>query len=161
MGDSATDLTSPWRARGFRRTQDHGVMGMGRGPGSRKVPSRPERTGRPAHSVPVPRVNSQAGSSRRGHRQRLTDLCPCLTYICMRTTLDVEDRLLKAARVRAAREGTTLTAVVEVALQQYLAPVSRSPGNFKLELLTKPGRLLPGVNLEDRDALYEHMERDR
>ena len=39
------------------------------------------------------------------------------TYICMRTTLDIDDRLLRAARTRGAREGMTLTAVVEAALQ--------------------------------------------
>jgi len=76
----------------------------------------------------------------------------------MRTTLDVEDRLLRDAKRRAAEDGRTLTAVVEAALRQYLAPAPRPRSRFHLRLLTKKGRLLPGVDLTDRDSLYERME---
>jgi hypothetical protein len=39
----------------------------------------------------------------------------------MRTTLDIDDQLLEAARRRAAKKGTTLTAFVEHALAATLA----------------------------------------
>ena len=59
---------------------------------------------------------------------------------------------------RAADEGTTLTRVIEGALRHYLAPARPSGKTFHLKLLTKKGRLISGVNLSDRDNLYERME---
>jgi hypothetical protein len=76
----------------------------------------------------------------------------------MRTTLDLDDALIRKAKRRATDEGTTLTALIEMALRQYLTPAS-SPGKaFRLKLLTKRGHPVAGVNLADRDALYERME---
>lgn len=76
----------------------------------------------------------------------------------MRTTLDIDDHVLRQAKQLAAREGTTLTRVVEEALRERVTRKHRSPQPFRLRLLTKKGRLIPGVNLADRDALYERME---
>jgi len=76
----------------------------------------------------------------------------------MRTTLDLDDALLRKAKRKAADEGITLTAVIEAALGQYLAPARRSGEPFRLDLLTKKGRRVPGVNIADRDRLYERME---
>ncbi len=76
----------------------------------------------------------------------------------MRTTLDLEDRLLRLAKQRAAEEGETLTRVVEKALRGYLKPNVRRGRPFRLKLLVKRGRVVPGVNWDDRDSLYERME---
>ncbi len=76
----------------------------------------------------------------------------------MRTTLDLDDHLLRRAKQLAAAEGKTLTRVVEEALRERVVRVRRSGKPFKLRLLTKKGQLIPGVNLADRDALYERME---
>jgi hypothetical protein len=76
----------------------------------------------------------------------------------MRTTLDLDETLIRRAKRRAADEGTTLTAVLEAALRQYLAPARPSSRAYRLKLLTKKGRPIPGVNLADRDSLYERME---
>ena len=76
----------------------------------------------------------------------------------MRTTLDLEDALVRKAKGRATETGTTLTAVIEEALRQYLAPAPPAGKPFRLKLLTKKGRPVPGVNLADRDSLYERME---
>lgn len=76
----------------------------------------------------------------------------------MRTTLDLEDALLRAAKRRAVERGTTLTKVIEDALRRLLHPARRSRAPFKLELLTKKGRPVRGVDLADRDSLYERME---
>ena len=76
----------------------------------------------------------------------------------MRTTLDLEDTLMRAAKRRAAEQGTTLTKVIEEALRRLFHPARLSTTRFKLKLLTKKGRPIRGVDLADRDALYERME---
>jgi hypothetical protein len=76
----------------------------------------------------------------------------------MRTTLDIDDLVLRRARKLAAEEGKTLTQIVEEALRERLAPRARSGKKFKLRLLTKAGRMIPGTELADRDLLYERME---
>jgi len=76
----------------------------------------------------------------------------------MRTTLDINDAVLRQAKKVAAEEGKSLTRVVEEALRERVAPRKRAAMRFKLRLLTKKGRLIPGTNLADRDALYERME---
>lgn len=76
----------------------------------------------------------------------------------MKTTLNFDDRLIRAAKVRAAEDGETLTRLIERAIRNYLEPPERPEPPFKLKLLTKPGRLLPGVNLDDRKSLYDIME---
>lgn len=76
----------------------------------------------------------------------------------MRTTLDIDDRVLRQAKQLAAREGKTLTRVVEEALRERVARPRHRAEPFRLRVLSKKGRLIPGVNLADRDALYERME---
>lgn len=76
----------------------------------------------------------------------------------MRTTLDLADAILRQAKRRAAEEGRSLTRLIEDALRRYLAPAPRSSKPFRLRLITKKGRPLPGVDLADRDALYARME---
>lgn len=80
------------------------------------------------------------------------------TDFCMRTTLDIEDHVLRQAKQLAAREGNTLTRVVEEALRDRVAQPRHRAKPSRLRLLTKKGRLIPGVDLADRDALYERME---
>lgn len=79
----------------------------------------------------------------------------------MRTTLDLDDELLAAARRRAAERGSTLTAVVEEALSALLASRPRTRERFRLRLKTHRGRLLPGVDIADRDSLFDVMEERR
>lgn len=76
----------------------------------------------------------------------------------MRTTLDIDDGLLSAAKRQAAEKGTTLTAFVEHALAAALS--RRAPGRaaYQLNWKTHRGRLLPGVDIADRDRLFEIME---
>jgi len=76
----------------------------------------------------------------------------------MRTTLDLDDHVLRKAKQVAAREGKTLTRLIEEALRERVVRAPRGTGAFKLHVLTKRGRIIPGVNLADRDALYERME---
>ncbi|MFQ5738920.1 MAG: type II toxin-antitoxin system VapB family antitoxin [Acidobacteriota bacterium] len=76
----------------------------------------------------------------------------------MKTTLNFDDQLIRAAKRRAAENGDTLTGLIEKALRGYLAPPPQRRSRFKLDLLTKKGRPVPGVNWDDRDSLYERME---
>ena len=76
----------------------------------------------------------------------------------MKTTLNFDDRLIREAKKRAAEEGKTLTGLVEQVLRAYLQPGLRTRKRFRLQLLIKKGRIVPGVDLSDRDALYECME---
>ena len=55
----------------------------------------------------------------------------------------------------------TLTSLIERALRGYFSPRRPKAKPFRLKLLTKKGRLVPGVNWDDRDSLYERMERRR
>jgi hypothetical protein len=76
----------------------------------------------------------------------------------MRTTLDIRDALLAAAKRRAAEKGTTLTAVVEDALAAALLPARRKGEPYRLEWKVHRGKLLPGVDVSDRDRLLDVME---
>jgi hypothetical protein len=75
----------------------------------------------------------------------------------MRTTIDISDELLRLAKKRAADEGATLRQVVEAALRLYLVKSPNRTG-YKLSWRTERGRLLPGVRLDDRDALFDLMD---
>jgi hypothetical protein len=75
----------------------------------------------------------------------------------MRTTVDIRDALLRQAKTRAAEEGKTLRQVFESALQSYLSPGPRTP-DYRLRWRSEKGRILPGVNLDDRDALFDLMD---
>lgn len=80
--------------------------------------------------------------------------------LCMRTTIRLDDHLLRAAKQHAAERGTTLTAVIEDALRELLArrePIDRTP--FRLVAFGKGG-LRPGVDLDDSASLLDLMERD-
>ncbi|HET6581792.1 MAG TPA: hypothetical protein VFG69_00070 [Nannocystaceae bacterium] len=79
----------------------------------------------------------------------------------MRTTLDLDDALLAAARELAAQRGLTLTAFVERALAAAFVPSPVRGKRFRLRWKTHRGRLLPGVDVADRDALFDSMDRRR
>jgi len=75
----------------------------------------------------------------------------------MRTTLDIGDALFVQAKKRAVEEGVPLRRVVEAALRTYLA--GRPPRRkYRLRWKGGRGRLLPGIDLDDRDSLFEAME---
>jgi len=76
----------------------------------------------------------------------------------MKTTLNLDDRVLRAAKKAALDRGTTLTKIVEDALRSALASPHRShPERF--EWPTVKGRAEPSVDVSDRDALFRQMER--
>jgi hypothetical protein len=79
----------------------------------------------------------------------------------MRTTIRLDDNLLAEAKQRAARGGTTLTAVIEQALRESFSRRQEQQGNPPLNLPTwGEGGVLPGVDLDDSAALLDLMERE-
>lgn len=77
--------------------------------------------------------------------------------LCVRTTIDLNDEVFRAAKRRAAAEGTTLRDLIEQALRSHLALKPRGKG-YKLKWNPVKGRLRPGVQLDDRDALFDLMD---
>ncbi|GAA1639310.1 hypothetical protein GCM10009764_71970 [Nocardia ninae] len=81
--------------------------------------------------------------------------------ICMRTTLDLDDALLRAAKQQAARDGRTLTSLIEEALRMLLEDLSaRDTARMDIVLPTGGGDgVQVGINLAQwstvRDAGYE------
>jgi len=73
-----------------------------------------------------------------------------------RTTLTINDDLLRQLRKRAADEGRPLKELVNRLLRDALRPPARKP--FKLRWRTERGKVQPGVRLDDRDALFDLME---
>jgi len=76
----------------------------------------------------------------------------------MRTTLTIDDELMRKLKKKAAESGKTITKVVEEALRKEIAGEAPKQSGFQLKWLTVAGRVRPGVDLADRDSLYHVME---
>ncbi len=76
----------------------------------------------------------------------------------MKTTLDLEERILTEAKKRAALEGVSLKALVEDALRARLLPVPRKQARFRLKLPVVRGERAPAVDVADRRVLHDFME---
>lgn len=77
----------------------------------------------------------------------------------MRTTIRLDERLLREAKLRAARQGITLTALIEDALRESLARQQNVGQREPVHLVTFGGMgLHPGVDLDDTAALFDLME---
>lgn len=77
----------------------------------------------------------------------------------MKTTIEISDNLLREARQLAAREGTTIKALVEEGLRRLLAQRQRQ-GSFRLRQASFKGNGLQsgaaGASWERlRDMIYE------
>ena len=84
-----------------------------------------------------------------------------MIWFChMKTTFDLDDELLRKAKQRAAAEGIPLRAYIEDALRARLLPSARRRGKFTLELPVVEGHRPPAVDIADRNALYDLMERE-
>ncbi len=73
-----------------------------------------------------------------------------------RTTLNIDDRLLRALKAKAASEGRTLQAVVNEHLKRAAAAPAWPPYRLRLEGWRAESR--PGVDLFDRDKLFDLMD---
>lgn len=77
----------------------------------------------------------------------------------MRTTVGIDEQLLKEAKELAARSGRSLTSIIEDALREALSRQRGSAEREPVRLATFSGKgLLPGVDLDDSAALLELMD---
>lgn len=77
----------------------------------------------------------------------------------MRTTIRMDDALLRRAKEYAARSGTTLTRVIEDAVREHLARRLRRTVREPTALPTYGGQgLQPGIDLDDTASLVDQME---
>lgn len=67
----------------------------------------------------------------------------------------IDDRVLRELKKKAAAEGTTVQALANEMLRQGLR--AKRPGGFKLVLRGHRADLQPGVDLFDRDTLFDLM----
>ncbi len=77
--------------------------------------------------------------------------------LCMRTTIDINDALLQAAKSHAARERRSLRAVVEQALREFLSGPARGVAEGPPIPIFHGQGLQPGVDLTDNAALEDLM----
>ncbi len=78
-------------------------------------------------------------------------------YVCMRTTLILDDLLFREAKKKAAATGTTLSDFMNSALRRFLHPPARGPleraEKFSMPVFGEPDKLhlSPELLAEPRD----------
>lgn len=78
--------------------------------------------------------------------------------LCMRTTIEIDDRLFRELKRRAADQGTTLRKVLNDTLSSSLHQPKRRV-KYKFSWKVDPrGKMLPGVRLDDRNSLFDLMD---
>jgi hypothetical protein len=77
----------------------------------------------------------------------------------MRTTIRLDDQLLKSAKRYAQEAGKSLTAVIEDGLRQILARQKAKGSRAPVKLSTVGGKgVRPGIDLDDSASLLAHMD---
>lgn len=78
----------------------------------------------------------------------------------MRTTLNLDDAVMRRARQRAAKTGQTLTQVIEDALRQSMAQEERAADSTPTRLVAarQSGGPRPGVDLDNTADLLDRMD---
>ncbi len=72
--------------------------------------------------------------------------------------MNINDALMRKVKQTAAKSGRTITQVVEDSLRNEISEARPEEKPFELKWITVTGKLNPGVDLADRDALTELME---
>ena len=77
----------------------------------------------------------------------------------MRTTIRIDETLLREAKQAAARSGKSLTALIEDALRESLAHQRRAKSRKPVRLITVDGNgLHAGVDLDDSASLLDRLD---
>ncbi|HSB62554.1 MAG TPA: hypothetical protein VLJ18_00250 [Thermoanaerobaculia bacterium] len=80
----------------------------------------------------------------------------------MKTTIEIPDDLLLAAKRHALESGTTLREIVSRGLRKELAGPGRSRRRRRVvRLVTVRGGLAPALDLSSREAMHEFLRRAR
>jgi hypothetical protein len=79
----------------------------------------------------------------------------------MRTTVTLDDHLLDEVKLIAVRQGRTVGSVLEDAVRLLLER-SEASAERRVSVPVFAGQigLMPGVDLEDRDALHDLLDED-
>lgn len=77
----------------------------------------------------------------------------------MKTTVELPDELLIQAKQRAAEQRRPLRALVEEGLRLVLQSRSSKPQKKQVRLITVKGGLPPGLDLSNREAMYEWLDK--
>ena len=75
-----------------------------------------------------------------------------------RTTLVLDDKLLRQIKKKAASEGRTFQAVTTELLRRALAQPQEKPYELKLE--GWKAELQPGIDIADRNSLFDVFDRE-
>ena len=75
----------------------------------------------------------------------------------MKTTLNIDEQVMRDLKAEAARQGTTMSELVEAALRQSLRPAPYMPDLPPLPTFNSGGEL---VDISDRNALYRAFDED-
>jgi len=80
----------------------------------------------------------------------------------MKTTLDIDDRLLVEAKALAARERKSLTKLIEEGLSLRLRPKQASAGKVKIDLPVsrKGGGFAPGIDPCSNKSMFAAADAD-
>jgi Ribbon-helix-helix protein, copG family len=73
----------------------------------------------------------------------------------MKTTLNIDETVMLRLKREAARQGRTMSELVETALRLFLRPKQKPAELAPLPTFDSGGAL---VDIADRDALYQAME---
>lgn len=92
-----------------------------------------------------------------GGRGILTDFHPYRMVFHMKTTLSIDDTVMKRLKQEAARQGKTMSELVETALRALFHPQRQKRTLPPLPSFDSGGHL---VDIADRDALYRAMEEE-
>ncbi len=77
---------------------------------------------------------------------------------CMRTTIALDDRILGAAKKRAAFRKQTLGQYVEDAVRRSLLEPEPDRANPELPIFRGGGGVLPGIDLTSNRSLYDALD---
>ena len=79
-------------------------------------------------------------------------------FYVMRTTIRLNDDLLRQAKRRAAEEGRTFSSLVEDGLRAVLRPQKQT--RVKLPLSTAGGGVHPGIDLNSNASLQDLLDEE-
>lgn len=79
-----------------------------------------------------------------------------MVFHMAKTTLNIDDKVMRELKREAARQGKTMSELVETALRQLLQPKRQQQKKLPPLPKFRGGAYL--VDIADRNALYEAME---
>lgn len=78
----------------------------------------------------------------------------------MRTTISVDDSLLKTAKRRARQMGVTLGELISAALRRELARTPRTDADHQIPVFSGGSGLRSGIDATSTASLLEALDRD-